>query len=280
MRFGFHISISGGFAKIIDRALTKQCQTIQFFSRNPRGWAYKELDAAPVRAFRESLAVTGIAPVFIHLPYLPNLASSDDQLFTSSVNALSEELRRAEALQASAVIAHVGHRGIRSEDEAGERVSSALNRAFAMAPNSITVLLENTAGQGTEIGYTLRQLRRIVRGVSDGSRIGICLDTAHAFAAGYDLSTKPGLETMLDEFQYYLGLEKLQLLHLNDSKAPLGSHADRHWHIGEGFIGRPGFRRIVNHPVLQPLPGIMETPRKTDREDFNNMSVIRKLSHY
>jgi len=278
MRFGFHISISGGFAKIIDRALINQCQTIQFFSRNPRGWSYKDLDSFQVRAFRASLAASGIAPVFIHLPYLPNLASSDDQLFERSVNALAEELRRAEALRASAVIVHVGHRGVTSEDEACERVSSAINSALEMVTCSITVLLENTAGQGTEIGYTLKHLRRIVRGVRDGGRIGVCLDTAHAFAAGYDISSKPGLEALLDEFQNHLGLEKLRLLHLNDSKAPLGSRSDRHWHIGEGCIGRAGFRRIVNHPVLESLPGIMETPRKTDREDFKNMSVIRKLA--
>jgi deoxyribonuclease-4 len=139
------------------------------------------------------------------------------------------------------------------------------------------VLLENTAGQGTEIGAAFRQLRRIVRRVKDGRRIGICLDTAHAFAAGYDVSTQRGLEATLDEFENLLGLEKLRLLHLNDTKAALGSRVDRHWHIGEGRIGRAGFRRIVNHPVCASLPGIMETPRKTEREDLKNMSVIRKL---
>jgi deoxyribonuclease-4 len=277
MRFGFHISISGGFARIIDRALVTQCQTIQFFTRNPRGWAWKELDSVQVRSFRTSLAASGIAPVFIHLPYLPNLASSNDQLFERSVAALAEELRRAALLGACAVIAHVGHRGAVSEDEAGEQVSIAINRALEMVPTSAAVLLENTAGQGTEIGAAFRQLRRIVRRVKDGRRIGICLDTAHAFAAGYDVSTQRGLEATLDEFENLLGLEKLRLLHLNDTKAALGSRVDRHWHIGEGRIGRAGFRRIVNHPVCASLPGIMETPRKTEREDLKNMSVIRKL---
>lgn len=278
MRFGFHISISGGFAKIVERALTKNCQTLQFFSRNPRGWPSKELDGAQARAFRESLAATGIAPVFIHLPYLPNLASSDEPLFNRSVNALGEELKRAEALQAAAVIVHVGHGGDQPAEEACERVSRGINRAFAMARNNMTVLLENSAGQGTEIGHTFSQLRRIARGVQDRDRIGVCLDTAHAFAAGHNIATGPGLEKMLDEFEACLGIRKLRLLHLNDSKTPLGSHTDRHWHIGKGFIGRSGFRRIVNHPALAHLPGIMETPRRTDRDDFENMSTMLKLA--
>jgi deoxyribonuclease-4 len=278
MRFGFHISISGGFAKIVEQALTKKCQTLQFFSRNPRGWPAKELDVAQARSFRESLAATGIAPVFIHLPYLPNLASSDDPLFNRSVNALREELKRAAVLQADAVIVHVGHRGDQSEAEACERVSIAINRAFAMARNSMPVLLENSAGQGTEIGRTFSQLRRIARGVQERSRIGVCLDTAHAFAAGYNIATGAGLDKMLDEFEACIGIRKLRLLHLNDSKAPLGSHIDRHWHIGKGFIGRSGFRRIINHPALAHLPGIMETPRRTDCDDFKNMNTVLKLA--
>jgi len=278
MRFGFHISISGGFLKIVERALTKKCQTLQFFSRNPRGWPAKELDAGQARAFRESLAATGIAPVFIHLSYLPNLASSDAPLFNRSVNALSEELKRAEALHAAAVIVHVGHRGDQSADQACEQVSRGIDRAFAMARNSMTVLLENSAGQGTEIGHTFSQLRRIARGVQDRDRIGVCLDTAHAFAAGHNIATRSGLEKMLDEFEACIGIRKLRLLHLNDSKTALGSHTDRHWHIGKGFIGRSGFRRIVNHTALAHLPGIMETPRSTDRDDIENMSTMLKLA--
>lgn len=278
MRFGFHISISGGFAKIAERALASQCQTMQFFSRNPRGWLYQELDPAQVHAYREALAATNIAPVFIHMPYLPNLASSDTHLFKRSASALGEELKRADALQASAVIIHLGHRGTRPEEEACERVSSAINRAFAMARNSRAVLLENSAGQGTEIGYCFDQLRRILRGVKQAERIGVCLDTAHAFAAGYNIATERGLEEMLDAFEKSLGLHKLRLLHLNDSKTPLGSRIDRHWHIGQGCIGRAGFRRMVNHPALQSLPGIMETPRKTDRDDAKNMRALRSLA--
>ena len=277
MRFGFHISIAGGFSRIIERALKKKCRTIQFFSRNPRGWAYKELDGDEVTSFSKALSSTSIAPVFVHMPYLPNLASPDDGLYQRSVDSLGEDLRRAELLQASCLIVHVGHRGDTSEGEGLERVSQSINTAFAAMPNGIRLLLENTAGQGTEIGYTFMQLKKIVAGVSDRVRMGICLDTAHAFASGYDLFTEKGLEKTLDEFEKLIGFKKLRLLHLNDSKTPLGSRADRHWHIGEGFIGRDGFRRMVNHPLLSSVPGIMETPRTTDKEDLMNMKVISSL---
>ena len=139
------------------------------------------------------------------------------------------------------------------------------------------ILLENTAGQGTEIGFNFTQLKKMFSGVEDKGRIGICLDTAHAFAAGYDLSSKKGLDAALSEFDRLIGLQHLHLLHLNDAKTPLGSRADRHWHIGEGYIGLKGFKNIVNHPLLDHLPGIMETPRKDLKDDLRNMKVIRGL---
>jgi deoxyribonuclease-4 len=278
MRFGFHISIAGGFFRVIERALKKNCQTMQFFSRNPRGWTYKALDADDVRRFTNRLHETSIAPVFVHMPYLPNLASPDQELYQRSIISLCEDLRRAQLLHARYLIVHVGHRGDSSVEASIERISTAINRAFIQVPNDIRLLLENTAGQGTELGHTFSQLQKIITGVTDRTRVGVCLDTAHAFAAGYDLSTQRGLEKTLVEFECCIGLEHLHLLHLNDSKMPLGSRADRHWHIGEGCIGRNGFRHIVNHPALRTIPGIMETPRKTDSEDLNNMRIIRSLA--
>ncbi len=274
MRFGFHISIAGGFSKVIARALKKRCQTIQFFSRNPRGWKYTDLDLADVQSFTDSLRSSSIDPVALHMPYLPNLAASDSLLYQRSMLELCEDLKRAKLLHASYVIVHIGHRGDSSEDTGIERISQAINKSFAAVPNTIKLLLENTAGQGTELGYTFSQLQKIINGINESGRIGVCFDTAHAFEAGYDLSTERGLEQTLNEFEHSVGLEKLCLLHLNDSKTPLGSRADRHWHIGEGCIGRNGFWHIVNHPLLSTLPGIMETPRKTDREDLRNMRTI------
>ena len=143
--------------------------------------------------------------------------------------------------------------------------------------NAVILLLENTAGQGTEIGYTFEQIKKIIEGVPDHERVGVCLDTAHSFEAGYDLSNKDGIERTLEAFDQTVGLKRLHLLHLNDSKTALGSRKDRHWHIGEGQIGREGFRYLVNHPSLNHLPGIMETPRKDTVEDLKNMKVIRSL---
>jgi deoxyribonuclease-4 len=164
-----------------------------------------------------------------------------------------------------------------SEDEAIEAVAQGLNQALGRVKNPVILLLENTAGQGTEIGYEFGQIKKIIERVEERDRIGICLDTAHAFGAGYDLSKKEGIERTLESFDQSIGLKRLHLLHLNDSKTPLGSRKDRHWHIGEGYIGQEGFRYLINHPLLKHLPGIMETPRKDTVEDLKNMEVIRSL---
>jgi len=277
MRFGFHISIAGGFSKVIERARKRGCETIQLFSRNPRGWAYTPLDEQEVNRFRQALSRTAISPLFVHMPYLPNLASEDRDLYGKSLDALKADLRRAFSLGAPYLIIHVGHRVRLPEDEAINRIADGINEAFQKVRNSVILLLENTAGQGTEVGHRFSQLRKIIRGVDEREKMGICLDTAHAFGAGYDLSTRKGLERTLAEFRDEIGLEKLHLIHLNDTRSPLGSHVDRHWHIGEGNIGLEGFGNIVNHPLLVNLPGIMETPRKDDVEDQRNMHVIRGL---
>ncbi len=277
MRFGFHISIAGGFSKIFERAEKRGCETIQFFSRNPRGWKYSPLDEAEATHFRSSLPSSGIFPVFLHMPYLPNLASRASKFYTRSVDSLVMELERAEQLGAHYVILHLGHRMEASEEEAIDAVCEGILGAFAKRTNPVVLLLENTAGQGSEIGTTFEEIGRILRGVGDHRRVGVCLDTAHAFEAGYDLSRKDGLERALESFDRHVGLGRLHLLHLNDSKTALGSRADRHWHIGEGRIGLDGFRSLVNHPLLCHLPGIMETPRKDTVEDVRNMKVIRGL---
>jgi len=277
MRFGFHISIAGGFSKVIERAKKRGCETIQFFSRNPRIWAYSPLNQEDVDRFCEELSQTSISPLFVHMPYLPNLASRDRDLHRKSLDALKADLGRASCLGAPYLIIHVGHRGYQSEDEAIRRIAEGINEAFREVNNSVVLLLENTAGQGTEVGHTFSQIRKILQGVDHEGRLGVCLDTAHAFGAGYDLSTLKGLEQTLGEFQAEIGLERLHVMHLNDTRSALGSHVDRHWHIGEGNIGREGFGNIINHPLLSLLPGIMETPRKDDVEDLRNMGVIRSL---
>ncbi|NIS59284.1 MAG: deoxyribonuclease IV [Proteobacteria bacterium] len=278
MRFGFHISIAGGFSKVIERARRRGCETIQLFSRNPRGWAYNPLDRKEVNLFRKRLSHTTISPLFVHMPYLPNLASNDPKLYGKSLDVLQTDLHRASSLGAPYLIIHVGHRGHLPEDDSINRIADGINQSFRKVRNSLVLLLENTAGQGTEVGHTFSQLRKIIQAIDERGRIGVCLDTAHAFGAGYDLSTSKGLERTLAEFDEEIGLEKLHLVHLNDTRSPLGGHVDRHWHIGQGNIGLEGFTNIVNHPLLVHLPGIMETPRKDDVEDLRNMEVIRGLA--
>jgi deoxyribonuclease-4 len=277
MRFGFHLSIAGGFSKVAGRAAVRGCEAIQFFSRNPRGWKYDALDEEDVEAFRSSIKPLGLFPVFLHLPYLPNIACSRSKFYKRSIHSVITDLKRAETLGAQYLIIHIGHRLESSEEEAVEAVCYAINQAFLSVTNSILLLLENTAGQGSEIGYSFEQIGKIFGGIGEPERIGVCLDTAHAFGAGFDLSNKGGLEKTLESFDRLIGIRRLHLLHLNDSKTPLGSRRDRHAHIGEGFIGLEGFRNIVNHPMVRGLPGIMETPRTDTVEDLKNMKVIRNL---
>ncbi len=277
MRFGFHISIAGGFSKIVERAEARGCETIQFFSRNPRGWNYSPLNKKEVGAFRSSVQSSGLSPIVLHMPYLPNIASSESKFYKRSIRSIATDLQRAHHLGADYLIIHIGHRMESSESRAIEAVSQGIDQAFEKAKNGVILLMENTAGQGTEIGYAFDQIKRIIDGVSDPERMGVCLDTAHSFEAGYDLSNKDGVERTLEAFDQTLGLKRLHLLHLNDSKTPLGSRKDRHWHIGEGHIGLEGFKCLVNHPLLDHLPGIMETPRKDTVEDLKNMEVIRSL---
>lgn len=277
MRFGFHISIAGGFSKVVEKALRSGCETIQLFSRNPRGWNYRDLDLNEARRFKAERAASTISPCFLHLPYLPNLASSQEELYGKSIDALCEDLRRADVLGIPFLIIHVGNRGALGEDEALARVVKGINLSLHRVANRVMILLENTAGQGTEIGVSFGQLKKIFSGVEDRERIGICLDTAHAFAAGYDLSSRGGVDAALSECDRLIGLEHLHLLHLNDAKNPLGSRTDRHWHIGKGHIGLNGFKHIVNHPLLSHLPGIMETPRRDLKDDLRNMMVMRGL---
>lgn len=277
MRFGFQISISGGFSRVVARAKYLGCETIQIFSGNPRGWKNKPLSSAEATKFKEGVKKEKINPVFVHMPYLPNIASPGENLYFKSIKSLQEDLVRTEKLGATYLVLHLGSRSTSSEAKAIRRIAQAINHALAQVENRVIVLLENTAGQGTTIGYSFSQIKKLLGGIDNKSRVGVCLDTAHAFEAGYDLSEKEGLEKAVEGFDRLISLDKLYLLHLNDSKTPLSSRIDRHWHMGEGYIGREGFRRIINHPELSHLPAILETPRKNDEDDLKNMSVVKGL---
>lgn len=277
VRFGFHVSIAGGFANVRERALKVGCETMQLFSSNPRGWKAAALDGEDVARFRADLAAAGIAPVFVHAPYLPNLAATRAATAKRSIRAIVQQMERCYVLGVGYLVVHVGRgRGV-AEERALAQVATNVNRILAVAPAGIKVLLENTAGMGSEVGYRFEQLAAIIERIEQRDRMGVVLDTAHAFEAGYELRTKQGLDQALREFDRLVGLGRLHLLHLNDSRTDIGSCVDRHWHIGQGRIGLDGFRVIVNHPLLRNLPGIMETPRKTPADDRRNLETVRSL---
>lgn len=276
MRFGFHISIAGGFHRVIERAKRLGCETIQIFSRNPRGWSYSDLLLSEVENFREKLEDSDIRPFFIHMPYLPNLASSDPELAKKSIKSLEIELKRASILEADGLVTHLGsHKGA-GEERGTQSLIDGINQALSQVPNRVPLLLENTAGQGSEVGYHLDQIARVIAGIEDKERIGLCLDTAHAFQAGYDLSSEKGLTDFLAALEDIIGVKRIKLIHLNDSKTPFGSRKDRHWHIGEGFLGEAGINRFIHHPAINHLPAVMETPKPLgDEDDLRNMAQVR-----
>jgi deoxyribonuclease-4 len=277
LRFGFHVSIAGGFSRVAGRALELGCETLQFFTRNPRGWKTTPLDRKEAQVFRKEAASAGLGPVAVHMPYLPNLACQSGPHWTPSVRSLCQDLSRSAELGADYLVTHVGRRLDSTEEEGIRSTARALRTALGRVENDVMVLLENTAGQGSEIGFRFEQLAEILAAAGSSGRLGVCLDTAHAFQAGYDLSTKKGLEGALREFDATVGLGRLRLLHLNDSRTGLGSRVDRHEHIGEGGIGRKGFRRIVNHPALGRLAGILETPKRSVEDDRRNLALLRSL---
>jgi deoxyribonuclease-4 len=277
MRFGFHVSISGSMIKAVERAEERKCETAQIFSRNPRGWSFNELPGEEVRAFRNELHRTGISPLIVHLPYLPNLAAGDTDLYERSVESLEEDLRRAEMLRAACVVMHPGRRGGLSIKEAFDKVIEGIDKALRTVNNGVKLLLENTAGQGSEMCHRFSDLAVIMGQFKRQNRLGVCLDTAHAFAAGYDLSQKRRVDEALDEFDKLIGLDRLHLIHLNDSRTPFNSRVDRHENIGKGFIGTDGFGAILRHPLLSYLPFIMETPWTGLKNDLRNMRAVRKI---
>ncbi len=277
VRLGFHISIAGGFSKVIPQAQKLGCETIQFFSRSPRSWKPCLASDEEIVKFKGAVERVGIAPLFLHASYLLNLATSGGQLYWRSIAYLSDELLQAQRIGAHYVIVHPGNRMSNTEDQACRRVSLAINQIFQEVPSSVRVLVENTAGQGTEIGFTFFQLKKILDAIDLPERMGICIDTAHAFAAGYEVSTRTGLEVLCEEVDATIGLDRIKVIHLNDTRSLCGSRVDRHWHIGKGEIGRAGFKNIVNHPAFNNLPAIMETPRKTPADDARNMRMLRRI---
>ena len=274
---GVHISIAGSLDLAVDRAKDAGCDVFQMFSRNPRGWGFAPLSNDTLSAFTVKIRSSGIIPV-VHMPYLPNLASPKHDIYEKSVAALSAELDRCARLDVPYLVTHLGHHLGDGLAGGRARVIRAINTALETSDNNVILLLENTAGEKNSLGSSFEHIRGIMDGVEKNNRIGVCLDTCHAFAAGYELRTKTGISQTLAQFEDNIGIEYLRIIHLNDSKGDLGSSLDRHEHIGMGFIGVDGFRYMLHNPVLSVLPLICETPRDDRRDDAGNIAKVRELA--
>lgn len=275
MRLGFHVSIAGKIYEAVNRAKGLGSETMQIFSRNPRGWQALRLNKDDVEEFKRRRKRERIFPLFVHIPYLINLASPDKELYARSINAYIEDIMRADLLGADFFVTHLGNHMGEGEENGIKRFEDALNIVIdKIAPKTI-ILLETTAGSGSSLGYRFEHIARIINGIEHKDKIGVCLDTQHIYAAGYDIVND--LNGTISAFDGIMGLEKLEAIHLNDSKSALGSRVDRHEHIGKGKIGLSAFGRILNHPKLQHLPFVMETPEMSPKADRKNMRVVRKL---
>ncbi len=274
---GFHVPIAGGFAAAATYAASLGINAMQIFSKNPRGWSAKPLDRAEALEFREKRKEAGIKFVMIHTCYLLNLASQDEELREKSVKALAAELERAELLGADCLNTHVGSCKGCPPDDGLRTVAESINEAFKLCSKSPALLLENTSRLRPSIGGSFRDLGAILKLVEEKGRTGICLDTAHAFGAGYDVRSAAGLNSLLKEIDSEIGLVKLRAIHFNDSKAALGSGIDRHEHLGMGEIGKAGVALLLKNPKLKNLPFIMETPRSSPEDDRKNLATVLKL---
>jgi deoxyribonuclease IV len=280
MYIGAHVKSSGGVWSAVDNGMAVGAEAVQFFAGSPRTWrpmVYKDQDAAQ---FREARGASPIRFVVIHTIYLINLATTNEDFYEKSVTSLVGAVVAAEQLGADAIVTHVGsHQG--AGFAAGlERVRVALGRALEEVGDSkVRVLLENTAGAGGTMGVNFEELGAMIDAVGGDPRVGVCVDTCHLFAAGYDIRTKSGLDEAVAALDDACGIERLALLHLNDSMTPLGSNRDRHDNIGEGHIGIEGFREIVNHPAFDDLPGVLEVPGFDGHgPDLRNVEILRGLA--
>jgi deoxyribonuclease-4 len=276
---GAHMSIAGGHALAIERAVACGMTACQIFTKNANQWSAKPIADEAATAFRDRLAASDVAFVVAHDSYLINLASPDDTLWERSTAAFDDELERCAQLGVRWLVTHPGAHMGGGVEEGIRRVAEALNRLFAANPDlDVTVLLETTAGQGTTLGRTFEELAAILAGIEDQSRVDVCFDTCHVFAAGYDIRDETSYAATMQAFDDVIGLGRLRVFHLNDSKKGLGARVDRHAHIGEGELGAEAFRLLLTDERFTTHPGILETPKDDDGEDDRrNMATLRAL---
>lgn len=279
MLLGAHMSTNGGLSKAFERGQQIGITAMQIFAKNQNRWEQKPTPPEEIERWHQAQAATGIAPVVSHAAYLLNLGTPDEGIWQKSVNALADELTRAEQLGLLGVVFHPGaHMG--TGEEAGlARIVEGIDRSHAATPGYKTLtLVEGTAGQGTALGYRFEHLKAIREGVKEPERVAFCLDTCHLFAAGYDLRTPEAYAATLAEFDRLVGCRFIKCFHFNDSKKGLGSRVDRHDHIGAGELGLSAFGLILNDPRFADTPKILETEKSDDmHEDVENLRVLRGL---
>ncbi len=280
--FGVHESISGGFDAAVNKVKTNGFDCVQIFSANASRWLAKPILASAAEKFQRALAETGVSRPLIHDSYLINIASVNPELLEKSIRAFTEELERAATLGIPWVVMHPGSAKDDSRESALARAAQSFDRIFEAIPeNKTTVLIETTAGQGAYLGSSFEEIASIINASAHPDRFGVCFDTCHSFVAGYDIATRDGYERTFEEFDKTIGLERLQAFHLNDAVKGLGSHLDRHAHIGRGALGEDAFRFIVNDPRFKELPMYLETPKGTAEDgrewDVINLQRLRSL---
>lgn len=281
------MSVAGGLPRAVERGVVHGCEAMQIFAKNASQWRGRVIPPDEIRAFRTLVKRSGIAPVVSHASYLINLATANRGLRTQSIAAMADELDRAEALGLLGVVLHPGCYTDGSEPHGLALIAEALDQLLRERPRGrALVILEHTAGQGTSLGATFEQLATIIGLMKQPRRVAVCLDTCHLLASGYDIASPEGYARTFRDFGRIVGFERLKVFHLNDSKRPLGSRVDRHAHIGEGFVGLDGFRRIVNDRRFRDLPMLLETPKSEGRAtgpivpdplDVKNLSLLRTL---
>ena len=282
------MSVAGGVSNAVERAVIHGCEALQIFAKNANQWRGRPLDADEVRRFRRRIDETGITPAVSHASYLINLATTDPALRAQSIDAFVDELDRAHTLGLLGVVIHPGTCTAGTEDDALRLIASAIRDAFRMRPRRKTmVLLEHTAGQGRTVGYRFEHLAKIVEHLDGSARVGVCLDTCHLVASGYDIVSERGYEETFAAFERMVGIDRLRVFHANDSKRPCGSRVDRHEHIGEGCLGLAPFQRILHDPRFAGLPMLIETEKSptashptrlvADPLDMRNLDRLRRL---
>lgn len=276
---GAHTSINGGVSTAVDLAEKLGFTAMQIFTKNNNRWFSKELGDKEIEIYTTRLKASNIKFVVAHDSYLINLCSKDLEILNKSRDSFLDELKRCELLGIPHLNFHPGaHRGL-GEDEGIKLIAESINIAHSSTPGfKVTSMIETTAGQGSAIGYKFEHLRKIIDLVEEKDRITVCIDTAHVFAAGYDIRSSANYENVINEFDNIVGLDRLKCIHMNDSKKPLGSKVDRHEHIGKGFISIEGFTNIMNDERIKHIPKILETPKgKEQLEDLVNLNILKSL---